>query len=147
VDGRRLRSLLALYGAGRIFYEQLDVPAGCNLLDVVCGSGQVALWAARDGANVTGVDIAPNLVQRAQARARAEGLNARFVEGDAEALLFEDADFDFVASPGGAMFALADGDARKLRGELETMWTAHNRGGDDLTVVSSEYQEVVAVRD
>src|SRR6516162_8934896 len=106
-------------GAG-VFYEQLDIPAGCQLLDVACGSGQVALWAARDGVNVTGVDIAPNLVQRAQARARAEGLNARFVEGDAEALLFEDADFDFVASPVGAMFALADGDARKLRGELET---------------------------
>ena len=54
----------------RIFYEQLDIPAGCQLLDVACGSGQVALWAARDGVNVTGVDIAPNLVQRAQARAR-----------------------------------------------------------------------------
>jgi 2-polyprenyl-3-methyl-5-hydroxy-6-metoxy-1,4-benzoquinol methylase len=47
----------------RIFYEQLDVPAGCQLLDVACGSGQVALWAARDGVNVTGVDIAPNLVR------------------------------------------------------------------------------------
>src|SRR6516162_11269278 len=104
----------------RIFYEQLDIPSGCQLLDVACGSGQLALWAARDGVRVTGVDIAPNLVERAQARARAEGLNARFVEGDAEALLFEDADFDFVASPVGAMFALADGDARKLRGELET---------------------------
>src|SRR5215467_16036801 len=66
----------------RSFYEQLDVPAGCQLLDVACGSGQVALCAARDGVNVTGVDIAPNLVFRAQARARAEGLNARFIEGD-----------------------------------------------------------------
>ena len=54
----------------RIFYEQLDIPAGCQLLDVACGSGQVALWAARDGVRVTGVDIAPNLIQRAQARAR-----------------------------------------------------------------------------
>jgi 2-polyprenyl-3-methyl-5-hydroxy-6-metoxy-1,4-benzoquinol methylase len=53
----------------RIFYEQLDIPAGCQLLDVACGSGQVALWAARDGVNVTGIDIAPNLIQRAQARA------------------------------------------------------------------------------
>jgi 2-polyprenyl-3-methyl-5-hydroxy-6-metoxy-1,4-benzoquinol methylase len=52
----------------RIFYEQLDVPAGCQLLDVACGSGQVELLAARDGVQVTGVDIAPNLVQRAQAR-------------------------------------------------------------------------------
>src|SRR6266702_1533897 len=89
----------------RIFYEQLDVPAGSQLLDVACGSGQVALWAARDGVHVTGVDIAPNLVQRAQARANAEGLKACFIEGDAEALPFEDASFDVVTSLLGAMFA------------------------------------------
>ena len=89
----------------RMFYERLDVPAGCQLLDVACGSGQVALWAARDGVQVTGVDIAPNLVQRAQARADAEGLKARFIEGDAEALPFEDASFDVVISLVGAMFA------------------------------------------
>ena len=47
------------------FYEQLDVPAGCQLLDVACGSGQVALWAARDGVNVTAWTVAPNLIQRA----------------------------------------------------------------------------------
>jgi ubiquinone/menaquinone biosynthesis C-methylase UbiE len=89
----------------RVFYEQLDIPSGCELLDVACGSGQVALWAARDGVRVTGVDIAPNLVERAQARARAEGLKARFMEGDAEALPFEDASFDVVTSLVGAMFA------------------------------------------
>src|SRR5690242_14014601 len=89
----------------RIFYEQLDIPSGCQMLDVACGSGQVALWAARDGVNATGVDIAPNQIQRAQARARAEGLHVRFVEGDAEALPFEDASFDVVASLFGAMFA------------------------------------------
>ncbi|PYX39658.1 MAG: SAM-dependent methyltransferase [Acidobacteria bacterium] len=89
----------------RIFYEQLDIPAGCQLLDVACGSGQVALWAARDGVKATGVDIAPNLIKRAQARDKAEGLNARFMEGDAEALPFEDASFDVVTSLVGAMFA------------------------------------------
>src|SRR5215475_5868570 len=89
----------------RVFYEQLDLPAGCEMLDVACGSGQLALWAARDGINVTGVDIAPNLVRRAQARAKAEGLKARFVEGDAEDLPFEDDSFDVVTSLVGAMFA------------------------------------------
>src|ERR1700739_674555 len=79
------RFSLYMEQGARIFYEQLDIPAGCQLLDVACGSGQVALWAARDGVNATGVDIAPNLIQRAQARAKAEGLNARFMEGDAEA--------------------------------------------------------------
>src|SRR5690348_12148003 len=81
----------------RVFYEQLDIPAGCQLLDVACGGwGQVALWAARDGVNATGVDISSNLIQRAQARAKAEGLSAHFMEGDAEALPFEDASFDVV---------------------------------------------------
>jgi SAM-dependent methyltransferase len=235
----------------RVFYEQLDIPAGCTLLDVACGSGQVAILAARDGVDVTGVDIAPNLVQRAQARAKAEGLNARFVEGDAEALPFEDASFDVVVSLIGAMFAprpelvasellrvctpggtiamgnwtgegfvgqmfktfakfiapsgmpapvlwgdetvvserlgrgvsdltmrrcdylftypfppaevvelfrecygptnrafasLTDTDASKLRQDLEALWSSHNRGGDELTVVAAEYLEVVAVR-
>jgi ubiquinone/menaquinone biosynthesis C-methylase UbiE len=89
----------------RVFYERLEVPAGCELLDVGCGSGQLALLAVRDGVKVTGVDIAPNLVQRAQARAKAEGLNARFMEGDAEALPFDDASFDVVTSLVVAIFA------------------------------------------
>jgi len=89
----------------RVFYEQIDLPAGARMLDVACGSGQVALWAARDGVDITGVDIASNLVRRAQARAKAEGLKARFVEGDAEDLPFDDGSFDVVTSLYGAMFA------------------------------------------
>jgi len=89
----------------RSFYEDLDLPAGCRLLDVGCGSGQLALMAAKDGIDVTGIDIAPNLIARAQARAQAEALKARFFEGDAEALPFEDASFDVVVSLIGAMFA------------------------------------------
>jgi SAM-dependent methyltransferase len=61
--------------------------------------------AAKDGMEVTGVDIAGNLVQRAQARAQAEGLKVRFQEADAEALPFDDASFDVVVSLIGAMFA------------------------------------------
>lgn len=235
----------------RAFYEQLDIPAGCQLLDVACGSGQLALCAARDGVRVTGVDIAPNLVRRAQVRAKAEGLNARFTEGDAEALPFEDASFDVVTSLIGAMFAprpelvahellrvcapggtiamgnwtaegfvgqmfktfarflapsgmpapvlwgnetvvrerlgrgvsdltmtrhhyffdypfppaevveffrqyygptnrafasLDEGSARRLTEELETLWSAHNQGGGEITFVAAEYLKVIAVR-
>jgi SAM-dependent methyltransferase len=263
IDGLKAR-LKATWSAGdydrfsrymeqgaRSFYEDLDFPRGYKMLDVACGSGQLALWAARDGVDVTGVDIAPNLVQRAQARAKAEGLNARFFEGDAEALPFADSSFDVVASLIGAMFAprpelvarellrvcrpggmiamgnwtpegfvgqmfrtfakfiapsgmpapvlwgdenvvrqrlgagvsdlrmtrrqyyfdypfspsetvelfrqaygptnrafgaLDEDSADKLRGELETLWSTHNRAGDDLTFVAAEYLEVVAVR-
>lgn len=89
----------------REFYERLPIAPGSRLLDVGCGSGQLALMAAKDGLEVTGVDIASNWVERARARAQAEGLPARFEEADAEALPFEDASFDVVASLIGAMFA------------------------------------------
>jgi len=89
----------------RDFYERLDTAPGAHFLDVACGSGQLALIAAREGLEVTGVDIAGNLVERARERAQAEGLPARFEEADAEALPFEDASFDIVASLVGAMFA------------------------------------------
>ena len=235
----------------RDFYERLDAAPGAHFLDVACGSGQLALIAAREGLEVTGVDIARNLVERARERAQAEGLPARFEEADAEALPFEDASFDIVASLVGAMFAprpdrvaqellrvcspggtiamvnwtpqgfigqmfkavskfiapsempsptlwgdeatvrerlgeglsdlsmvrrhytfsypfppsevveffrlyygpiqqafasLDETDARKLRAELEALWSAYNRGGEELTVVSSEYLEVIAVK-
>jgi len=92
-------------GSAREFYERLPITPGCQLLDVACGSGQLALMAAKDGVEVTGVDIAGNLVGRARSRAQAEGLHARFEEADAEALPFEDASFDVVVSLIGAMFA------------------------------------------
>ena len=89
----------------RSFYERLDVPPGAHLLDVACGSGQLALIAAREGVRVTGVDIAENLVERARARSVAEGLSAHFQVGDAESLSVGDASFDVVVSLYGAMFA------------------------------------------
>jgi ubiquinone/menaquinone biosynthesis C-methylase UbiE len=91
--------------SARDFYERLNIAPGCQLLDVGCGSGMLALIAARDGLEVTGVDIATNLVERARARAEAEGLRARFEEADAEALPFEDGSFDVVTTLIGAMFA------------------------------------------
>ena len=87
------------------FYRRLSVPRGSRLLDVACGSGQLALIASRNGADATGIDITENLVERAQERARVEGVGARFRLADAEALPFADASFDVVASLVGAMFA------------------------------------------
>lgn len=238
-------------GGAREFYERLPVAPGSRFLDVGCGSGQLALMAAKDGLEVTGVDIARNWVERARARAQAEGLHARFEEADAEALPFEDASFDVVASLIGAMFAprpdlvakellrvcvpggtiamanwtpqgfvgqmfkavskfiapsgmpspvlwgdeatvherlgtglselsmtrrpytftyafppsevvelfrlyygptnqafasLEDEGQERLRGELEALWSAHNRAGADCTTVLAEYLEVIGVR-
>jgi SAM-dependent methyltransferase len=87
------------------FLDRLGVTPGAALLDVACGSGQLALIAARRGVRVTGVDIATNAILAARGRATSEGLDAQFDEGDAEALPYADARFDVVASLYGAMFA------------------------------------------
>jgi SAM-dependent methyltransferase len=82
-----------------------DPAPGSDLLDVACGSGNVALVAARRYCAVTGLDFAPNLLEAAAARAAAEGSEIAWVEGDAQALPFEDGAFDTVTSVFGAMFA------------------------------------------
>jgi SAM-dependent methyltransferase len=87
------------------FLARLAVAPGTRMLDVACGAGQIALPAARAGVQVTGVDIASNLIEQARARATAEGVAVRFDEGDAEMLPYGDGAFDLVVSLIGAMFA------------------------------------------
>jgi SAM-dependent methyltransferase len=87
------------------FFERLGVAPGTRLLDVACGAGQLALIAARAGAQVTGCDIATNWLEKARARAAAEGLAIIFDEGDVESLPYEDGQFDTVVTLVGAMFA------------------------------------------
>jgi ubiquinone/menaquinone biosynthesis C-methylase UbiE len=83
----------------------VDPRPGQRVLDVACGSGNGALVAARRYCDVKGLDFAPNLLERARARAQAEGVQAEFIEGDAQALPFEDSSFDHVISTFGVMFA------------------------------------------
>lgn len=87
------------------FVKRLSIKPEMKVLDVACGTGNTALPAARAGAVVTGVDIAPNLIEQARENAKAEGLNVNFEEGDAEALPYGDASFDAVLTMFGAMFA------------------------------------------
>ena len=87
------------------FVGRLPISAGMSVLDVACGTGNLAIPAARKGAQVTGIDIAPNLLEQARQRTAEEGLKATFQEGDAEQLPFPDAQFDLVMSMFGAMFA------------------------------------------
>lgn len=91
--------------AAHEFIARLQLKPGMKVLDVACGSGNLAIPAAKAGAIVTGIDIAPNLLDQARARAAGETLDIRFEEGDAEALPFEGGAFDVVVSMFGAMFA------------------------------------------
>ena len=87
------------------FISRLALQPGQRVLDVACGSGNLAIPAAQAGAEVIGIDIAPNLVEQARRRAAAQNLSIRFEEGDAEALPYENGSFDVVVSMFGAMFA------------------------------------------
>jgi len=90
---------------GELFISRLPIRAGMDVLDVACGTGNLAIPAARLGARVTGVDIAENLLTQGRERAAAENLNVTFQYGDAEQLAFPDASFDVVVTMYGAMFA------------------------------------------
>jgi ubiquinone/menaquinone biosynthesis C-methylase UbiE len=87
------------------FVDRLRISPGLRVLDVACGTGNLAVPAARNRAQVTGVDIAPNLLDQARQRAAEESLPATFDEGDAEQLPYPDAHFDLVMTMFGAMFA------------------------------------------
>ena len=93
--------------SGEELVRKLGVARGMKILDLGCGDGTTALPEARLGADVLGVDIAANLVEAGNGRAKAEGLaNCRFQEGDASDLRdLKDAAFDLVVSIFGAMFA------------------------------------------
>ena len=87
------------------FFARISFEPGDRFLDLACGTGQIALPAAKAGAQATGVDIAPKWIEQARARANEEGLDVQFDEGDAEELLYDDDSFDLVVSLIGAMFA------------------------------------------
>ena len=85
--------------------EGWKIPARSQLLDVGCGSGQTAIPAARSGMQVTGIDIAANLIEHARECALFDDIDASFDVGDAADLPYDDARFDVVISLIGAMFA------------------------------------------
>jgi SAM-dependent methyltransferase len=81
------------------------VQSGQVVLDVGCGTGVVAITAARLGAKVTGADLTPELLEQARENARVAGVSVDWHEADAERLPFEDRRFDVVLSQFGHMFA------------------------------------------
>jgi SAM-dependent methyltransferase len=88
--------------------RELGVGAEDRVLDLACGTGGVALVAARAGADVVGLDISPDQLAKARLAAEAAGLSIRFDEGDCQALPYEDASFDVAASVFGFVFAASD---------------------------------------
>jgi len=95
----------ALFGpAAAKALEAAEIGSGDRVLDVACGTGNATIPAAQTGANVTGLDITPDLLAKARAAAEEAGVEIDFVEGDAGDLPFEDGSFDKVISVFGCMF-------------------------------------------
>jgi SAM-dependent methyltransferase len=87
------------------FITRLGLEPGEPVLDVACGTGNLSLPAARTGASVAGIDIAPNLIAQAQANAARERLPIAYEVGDAERLPYGNGAFQTVVTMFGAMFA------------------------------------------
>ena len=105
---------MLLPSSGRLV-DAAGVDAGEDVLDVACGTGNTALAAARLGANVTGVDLTPRMLEGARAAAAREDVDVAWLEGDAQALPLPDASFDVALSTFGCMFAP---DQARTAGEL-----------------------------
>lgn len=84
--------------------EFVNIAPGEKVLDVACGTGVVAVTAARRGAQVKALDLAPALLERARDNAATAGVAIEFTEGDVEAMPYADGEFDVVVSQFGHMF-------------------------------------------
>lgn len=92
-------------GMAQSLVEAIDPLPGDRVLDVACGNGSAALIAARRYCDVAGIDYVPELIERAELRARGEGLPVEFRVADAQDLPFPDDSFDAVVSVFGVQFA------------------------------------------
>jgi SAM-dependent methyltransferase len=85
--------------------KHAGITPGMKVLDVACGTGVVAITAARLDATVTALDLTPQLLDRAKENARLAQVQVKWHEGDVEHLPFADGQFDAVLSQFGHMFA------------------------------------------
>jgi SAM-dependent methyltransferase len=131
----------------RVIERQPPEP-GLRWLDLACGTGAVAERAAEAGATVTGIDIAPVLVETAKERADELGLEIEYAVGDCEQLELEDGSFEAVSSTCGVMFAP---DHEAVASELARVtasggtialanWTPASGGLADLFRIMGKYQ-------
>lgn len=139
---------------GESLCEALDLQPGSSVLDVAAGNGNATLAAARRSCDVVSTDYVQALLERGRARARADGLDVRFQQADAEDLPFADGSFDVVLSTFGVMFTP---DQERAAAELARVcrsagriglanWTSDSFVGELLKVVGRHVPPPAGVR-
>jgi ubiquinone/menaquinone biosynthesis C-methylase UbiE len=101
-----------------VLVRRADISTGMDVLDVACGAGNASIPAAKCGARVTGLDFSPGLLEIARQCGAAANVHIDWVEGDAQAMPFDDHSFDRVISAIGHMFAP---DHRRTANELRRL--------------------------
>ena len=91
--------------AGELVVQAAGIEPGMEVLDVACGTGNASVPAAKLAARVTGLDFSPGLLEIAREYGADSMVEVNWIEGDAQALPFEDDSFDRVISCFGHMFA------------------------------------------
>jgi ubiquinone/menaquinone biosynthesis C-methylase UbiE len=115
-----------IWDVGAAVAGAVSVEPGMRVLDVATGTGNVAIRAAAAGADVVGLDIAPELFEAARRRAGEAGVEVDWVEGDAECLPFDDDSFDRVFTAFGTIHT-----------------TEHDRAANELVRVCKPGGEIV----
>jgi len=129
---------------GPVLVDGCAIARGQRVLDVAAGTGNVAIRAALAGASVVASDLTPDNFDASRRAARDAGVAVAWIEGDAEALPFDDGAFDVVTSCLGAMFAP---DQQKVADELLRVcraggtigminFTPEGRGGEFFRVLA-----------
>lgn len=114
--GEYERTAAELEPVARAVVAMAALTRGERVIDLACGTGNVALIAAANGAQVVGIDAAPRLLEVARERARAQGVDVDFREGDLLHLPVDDGAADVVLSVFGVIFASDPGAAlREMR--------------------------------
>jgi 2-polyprenyl-6-hydroxyphenyl methylase/3-demethylubiquinone-9 3-methyltransferase len=98
-------ALATVWDLGPLLVHACGVSAGQHVLDVAAGTGNVAIRAAMTGAAVVAADLTPENFDAGRREAHTQGVDIEWIEADAQALPFDDAQFDVVTSCLGAMFA------------------------------------------
>lgn len=98
-----LQAVTTVAAASLVNYAR--IARASRVLDVACGTGVVAVTAARLGARVTGIDLTPELLEAARKNSQVAGVQVDWHEGDVEQLPFDSVTYDVVVSQFGHMFA------------------------------------------